>query len=465
MRKTPTRTLLILAAVVVAAGAAVRAGRQLPKATGAPVNVVLITLDTTRADRLSPYGFMDAPMPALERLAREGVVFDQAMSVAPLTLPAHTSLFTGLLPPRHGVRDNADPPLGAMIPTLAELLRARGVRTGAFVGSTVLDADRGLARGFDRYGGVETDGPVPTPQRRADAVATDAIGWLDSVAGSPFFLWAHFYDPHRPYDAPEPYRSTGADPYIAEIVFADAQIARLLSAFERLGTLEQTVIIVVADHGESLGDHGERDHGIFLYDSVMRVPLIIRVPGARPGRVADVVRITDLMPTMLELSGAPAAASDGVSLAGVLNGTRRYADLESYSESLYPQRFGWSPLRALRAGRFKFIEAPRPELYDLERDPFEQRNIHGDRPTVAAAMRRRLASMSAFDGGGTGADSRRSVTPDVQQRLAALGYIGTAPIPASASATYPDPKDCLAGHQARRDLTMPASAALPAGCN
>lgn len=430
----------------------------------APAGVLIVTLDTTRADRLSPYGFMSGSTPALERLAAEGVVFDQAMSTAPLTLPAHTSLFTGLVPPRHGVRDNADAPLAASIPTLAELLRSTGVRTGAFVGSVVLDAERGLARGFDRYGGVAAGGQDRSLQRRANAVVDDAVAWLDTLAGTPFLLWTHFYDPHRPYDAPDAFRSVG-DPYDAEIAFADSQIARLLDALDGRGLLADTLVIVVADHGESLGEHGERDHGIFLYDSVLRVPLIIKAPGAAPRRVAETVRITDVMPTILEMFGIDPPAVDGVSLADLMAGRRRHLDLESYSESLYPRRFGWSPLAALRDGRFKFIDAPRPELYDLERDPFELRNVHAVRPSVAAAMRRRLQSIADLSGAPVEADAPDEATPELRQRLAALGYVSGATKPAAPGGLrYPDPKDCIAEYEARREIIVPPAASR-AGCS
>ena len=276
----------------------------------APRGMVIITLDTTRADYLPVYGFMDAEMPHLDRLAREGVVFDQATSVAPLTLPAHCSLFTGLFPPRHGVRDNGDRPLSPQHTTLAETVRAHGFSTGAFVGSVVLDADRGLAQGFDTYEGVvdaqvSQRAPGPPRRRPGDEVVTDAIRWIEGIGDSRFFLWAHLYDPHRPYDPPEPFRSRYTDPYLAEIAFADAQIGRLLEALERRKLLDRTIVVVTADHGESLGDHGERDHGIFLYESVLRVPLIIRGPGISPRRLADVVRLVDVMPTALDLLGVP----------------------------------------------------------------------------------------------------------------------------------------------------------------
>jgi arylsulfatase A-like enzyme len=442
---------LLFASAVTASGVAWRAmSHQVP-----PSNVVIITLDTTRADRLPAYGFMDTVMPALDELAREGVVFDQAISVAPLTLPAHTSLFTGLFPPAHGVHDNADEALAAGHATLAEVLQARGFRTGAFVGSIVLGPDRGLSQGFDRYSGVNAaradPGAFATParQRRADEVVSDAIDWLNSVADSRFLLWAHFYDPHRPYDPPEPYRSAYYDAYVGEIAFADSRIGRLLAALEARHLLERTMVILAADHGESLGDHGEPDHGMFLYDSVLRVPLIIRAPGVSPGRVGAVVRLTDVMPTILDLLGVPAPDMQGVSLVDLLNGRRETLDLEAYAESEYPRRLGCGPLRALRDGRFKLIDGPHPELYDLERDPFEQRNIYDERRETAAAMTRRLRSFARAD---SAAREELSATPSrvprrLTEALAALGYVGSGVTQTPAtSGPLADPKDCIERH-------------------
>jgi choline-sulfatase len=420
------------------------------------MNVVIVTLDTTRADRLSPYGFMDASMPTLERLAREGVVFDQATSVAPLTLPAHVSLFTGLFPPSHGVRDNADPPLTAAHTTLADVLSEHGFRTGAFVGASVLEADRGLAQGFGIYrsdASIQTHTPE-TRQRRAGEVIGDATRWLDEIGDARFFLWTHLYDPHRPYDPPEPFRSRFVDPYIGEIAFADSQIGRLLDALDRRDLLERTIVIVAGDHGESLGEHGERDHGIFVYESVLRVPLMIRAPGVLPRRVGAIVRLTDVMPTLLDLLGLPAPKMDGVSLVDLVDGRKGTLDLEAYSESFYPQRFGWSPLRALRDGRYKLIDAPRPELYDLERDLFEEHNVYEERRTVAETLHQRLASHERREAG-SDADIRQeaSASPGTRERLAALGYVGTASKRETVDRhRLPDPKDCIAHYNARRDL-------------
>ncbi|HET9370294.1 MAG TPA: sulfatase [Vicinamibacterales bacterium] len=413
-------------------------------------NVVIVTLDTTRLDRLSAYGYMSARQPTLDRLSREGLTFDRATTVAPLTLPAHTSLFTGLLPPRHGVRDNADPPLDAAIPTLAETLQRAGYRTGAFVASVVVGPERGLARGFERYTGGQWDrerAGLPA-QRRADEVIRDAIDWLDDVAGEPFLMWAHLYDAHRPYMPPAPYDNAG-DPYLGEIAFADSALGRLLEAIDARGVGGRTVVLVMADHGEALGDHGERDHGIFLYEAVMRVPMFMRVPGIAPRRIDGAVRITDVMPTLLALADVPAPAADGRSLVDLLHGREAGDDVDVYTESLYPMRLGWSPLRAISDGRFKLIEAPRPELYDLATDPFEERNLYRDRPQLAAALAARLIETA---GKGVDATASAPLSTEQRDRLAALGYVASAPRAAlTTSSRLPDPKDCIGAYRAAAD--------------
>jgi arylsulfatase A-like enzyme len=249
-----------------------------------PSNVVIVTLDTTRPDRLPAYGFADRSMRALDPLAGEGVVFERAMSVAPLTLTAHCSLFTGLYPPHHHVRDNADAPLDGAQATLADVLHRRGFRTAAFVGSAILAPSRGLARGFDVYrDGAVGEPRMAPPRRPADQVVDEALDWLATGDDSPFMLWVHLYDAHAPYSPPEPYRSRyGPDHYEGAIAFAESQLARLLEALEARHLVERTAILVVGDHGESLGEHGEIEHGLFVYESAIRVPMILRSPGVTP---------------------------------------------------------------------------------------------------------------------------------------------------------------------------------------
>jgi arylsulfatase A-like enzyme len=420
MRRKRLVPLLILAAAMVGWWSWILTPRS-PRLTG----VVIITLDTTRADHLTAYGYMDAAMPHLDRLAQGGSVFDRAISVAPLTLPAHASLFTGLYPSRHGVHDNVGRALAPHHTTLAELLRAQGFRTGAFVGSIVLDRNRGLAQGFEQYTGVrarDTSDPR-IGQRRADAVVDDAIRWLDGVDGR-FLLWTHLYDPHRPYDPPDPFRSV-SDPYVGEIAFADSQIGRLLQALERRGRLDQTLVIVAGDHGESLGEHGERDHGAFLYESVLRVPLVIRAPGIRSARIGAVVRLVDLMPTVLDFFGMMPPRVDGVSLTDLMRGRKSDLGLEAYAESRYPI-LDCKPLRSMRDARFKVIDAPHPELYDLDADPFEMTNLYDERQPLADAMLRRLRSIAAVDIAAQRFPTATgpAVPPDLVASLSALGYAG-----------------------------------------
>jgi arylsulfatase A-like enzyme len=344
------------------------------------------------------------------------------------------------------VRENAAPPLSFDHTTLAEILRAHEFRTAAFVGSAVLNPDRGLSQGFDRYGGASGSlrREPKTAQRSADVVVDEALDWLRGVGDSRVFLWVHLYDPHRPYQPPEPFASRYAhDPYVGEIAHADFHVGRLLDALDRQGVLDKTIVIVAGDHGESLGEHGERDHGIFLYESVLRVPLIIRAPSVEPRRVGSVVRLIDVMPTVLGLLGLPLAPSDGVSLTGLMNGARQ--DLEAYAESNYPRRFGWSPIRSLRDGRFKLIDAPRPELYDLEHDPLEQRNVYSERAATAAALGRRLSSLADGPAGPEARNVQMGVAPlEVRERLAALGYVTRGPLEAQPGrASLPDAKDFI----------------------
>ncbi len=423
-----------------------------------PLNVVVVTLDTTRADRLTPYGYLDASMPALERLAREGAVFQRAYTIVPLTLPAHTSLFTGLSPVSHGVHDNADAALDGQFDTLAEVLRGSGYQTAAFVASAVLDPDRGLAQGFDRYQdtGVTELGRHRS-QRRGDEVINDAIAWLEHADQRPFLLWTHLYDAHQPYEPPEPFASQIGNRYIAEIAFADAQLHRLLDALDRRGLAGRTVVVVLADHGESLGERGERDHGIFLYDNVLQIPLLIRAPGVAASRITAIARIIDVMPTILELTGQPARHGDGRSLSPLMRGGDDHR--EAYAESLYPRRIGWSALASVRDDRFKFIEAPKPELYDLDNDPFELNNIAGARAATVEAMRRRLEAIASAS---TAASTPAPVSKELRERLAALGYTTSSGAGTARNRDLPDPKDCIAAMAAAAlDDTARTHARMP----
>ncbi|HSK10900.1 MAG TPA: sulfatase-like hydrolase/transferase [Vicinamibacterales bacterium] len=464
-RRFGVAALVLVAAVALAAAwwtmgqrpASTAGGVELGRLAGghapADLNLVVITLDTTRADRLGAYGYAAGETPVIDRLAREGVLFEQAMTDAPLTLPAHCSIFTARHPPRHGVRDNGGFFLSPQQRTLASELRHRGLRTGAVVGAFVLDGKWGLGQGFEYYGDefeVDRVGGfgVGEIQRRGAEVVDKALPWLEQVKGERFFAWLHFYDPHTPYDAPEPYGSRFAGhPYDAEIAYTDAQVGRLVEFLERHDLLERTVVVVVGDHGEGLNQHSEGTHGFFIYESTTRVPFIVRAPfeRTRGRRVADPVRTVDVMPTVLDLMGIAAPADiDGTSLAPLMTGDRATLDLEGYAEALYPlHHYGWSDLRAWRAGRYKVIDAPRPELYDLERDPHESTNLYAERQALADGMIRRLRQQQPeIDADETVARPTPEVDPEARARLAALGYVGSfVATVAGPRSDRADPKD------------------------
>ena len=413
------------------------------------LNILVVTLDTTRADAIGTYGGR-AVTPGLDHLAGTGIVFEQASTVAPLTLPAHTSLFTALFPPRHHVRGNGQP-LAATFVTLAERLGAAGFQTGAFVSSFVLDQTWGLNQGFDVYRGSETSSQIidrHALRRPADQVVDEALSWLQGVGGRRFFGWLHFYDAHAPAQAPAEFTApNGQPPYLGAIGYIDLQLSRVITFLAERGLLDRTIIVVVGDHGESLGDHGEPTHGLFIYESVIRVPLIIRAPfeTMRGRRVADPVRIVDVVPTVLDLLGEKVPSDiDGQTLRPLMTGAVKQLELEAYSESRYGfDRFGWSPLTALRRGRLKLIVAPRPELYDLESDPHESTNLYGQRAAMATEMMTRLHQIDQAG------QQQPAEVPDIdaaaRDRLAALGYV-SGPRSSSADGAAPliDPKDRIA---------------------
>ena len=412
------------------------------------LNVVVVTLDTTRADRLGCYGFTRVETPNLDALARQGVVFENATSTAPLTFPSHSSIFTGLIPPHHGARDNGGFFLEDARTTLAERLKAAGYATGAFIGAWVLESRWGLAQGFDEYSDrFELSKykiiSLGTVQKTGDEVMDGALKWLDSVRDRRFFAWVHLYDPHAPYEAPEPYASRyRGQPYLGEIAYTDHVVGRLTGWLETQGLLEKTVIVVVGDHGESLGDHGEAAHAYFIYGATTHVPLIVRTPWGLTGRSPAQVSTVDILPTVLDVVGlAPQEGIDGRSLARALFDPAAPLDHASYSETYFPRyHFGWQHLRSLRDDRYTYVDAPRPELYDRSQDPGETRNVFKAYSQRAEALRVRLEEMSRTTG--TQAPERKQLDPETLQRLAALGYVGNV-IDVDPHAVLPDPKDKL----------------------
>jgi len=402
-------------------------------------SVVIITLDTTRADHLGCYGAARAATPHFDALARSGVRFEQALSPAPLTLPAHASLLTGLVPRRHGVRDNAGFRIGPTVPLLTERLGKAGYTTAAFVSAAVLDRDGGLARGFASYDDTVRVGDRRAfdYQERAASQTVEALLPRLAELKPPFFLWVHFYDPHFPYVPPEPYASRFKDrPYDGEIAFMDAQAGRVLDALKRKGT---TLYIVVAgDHGESLGEHGEDGHGVFLYQATQRVPLIITGPGLPPGTtVPATVGLVDVAPTILDLLKLPALPeADGRSLVPLFHGARPTSpDYEM--ETFYPSfSYGWAPLRALCAGNYKYIAAPRPELYELPTDPRETRDVFRAKAARAAELAATLAARTRGDTEVVPEDDAES--NERREKIASLGYVSGSAAPESGAL---DPKD------------------------
>ncbi len=424
------------------------------------LNLVVVTLDTTRADRLGCYGSRDVETPHLDRLAARGTLFEQAVSATPLTLPAHSSLFTGQLPGGHGVRDNGGFHLAAERLTLAEILKEKGWATGGFVAAYVLDRRWGIAQGFDRY--VDDfdlskfkSVSMGDIQRPGDEVVAHGLDWIRSVSGSdgaagsqdgrPFFAWLHLYDPHTPYAPPEPFAGRYAGrPYNGEIAWTDEVVGRLLAGLEELGLTERTLVAVIGDHGESLGEHGETGHGFFVYEPTTRVPFLLAgpYPGLAGRRVPGVVRQIDLLPTVLELLGVAAPKTQGESLVPAILGRADAPVLTGYSEAFYARyHYGWSELRALRQGRWHFIEAPRPELYDLVADPGEQRNLASEERRTVVALRQELARLERETGTAPAAAAPLEEDEETLRKLAALGYLGSRVETAKSWRELPDPKD------------------------
>ena len=411
-----------------------------------PPNVLLVTLDTVRADRLGAYGYAKAATPALDRLAREGIRFADATAQAPLTGPAHAAILTGRYPARLGVRDNAATPIPPGTTTAATLFKARGYRTAGFVGAFILGSEYGFAQGFDTFDATFrgfTAGTRLQAQRRCTDVADAATRWLESGT-QPFFAWVHFYDAHAPYDPPPPFRARFASsPYDGEIAYVDSCVARLVATLERIGQLERTVIAAVGDHGEGLGEHGEAEHGLFLYDSVLHVPWILRRPGREgAGTVVDVqVRALDVLPTLAAAAGIPIGTVDGIDDLSL--GTRPAPS--AYAETFYPRwHFGWSELKSIRVGVWKYIDAPKPELYDLRADPGEKRNVIENRGALAGGLLGEINKVLA-DLGAAATTVTAPPQPDAETlaRLRSLGYVGMTTTSPSSSARGPDPKDMV----------------------
>lgn len=409
-------------------------------------NLLLITVDTLRADRLGIYGHTGAETPAMDGLGKQGAVAAQALSHVPMTLPSHASLLTGRLPFRHGVRNNGTYKLGDAETTLAEILQTAGYDTAAALGAFVLLEKFGLGQGFDTYDDdLDSDHVLRVfdTEIPADRVVEKWRTWRGTRRDStrPFFYWAHFYDPHLPYAPPEPYNSKFADPYDGEIAFVDAQIGAMLADLEKDGILQDTYVVVTSDHGEAFGEHGETGHGLTAYQPALHVPLILRGPGIEPGQTIDTrLGLVDLMPTFLQLLEVPLPAGadlDGLSFEGLLRGGESEADRQVYFETLLGQEDrNWAPLTGLYSEDRKLISVPRPELYDLTTDPGETRNL----VTAERRTYRRLDESLQGILLGTEAGEARELTAEDRAKLESLGYVSTQ---GKGRGRALDPKDGL----------------------
>jgi choline-sulfatase len=417
-----------------------------------PRNLLLISLDTVRADRLGCYNYGAAQTPQIDRLAASGLRFEHATTTVPLTLPAHSSLMTGTFPGWHGVKDNGGFYLEDDQLTLAEVLRDRGFRTGGFIGAFVLDRRWGIAQGFDRYfDDFDLDrfanaSAMDMIQRPGSEVVDHALEWLRADSKRPFFAWVHLYDAHTPYEAPEEFQRrfprTRDGAYDAEIASVDTQVGRLVEALHADGRLDDTLVVVVADHGEMLGEHGELTHGFFIYEAATHIPLIVSGRGVPPGVISDQVRIVDVMPTALSLLGIPVPKQvQGTDLMPLARG--RHLGLVAHAESWYPRyHYGWSELRSIQDGRFKLIRAPRPELYDLAVDPREERDRAGESASRMDVFGRALDEFEMRTARAGAQRAPRAVDSETEERLAALGYVaGSASAKALDEPARGDPKD------------------------
>jgi choline-sulfatase len=416
-------------------------------------NIILITIDTLRADHVSCYGAQAVKTPTLDGLANDGVLFERTISQVPLTWPSHAVILTGTYPFQNGVQDFTGQPLAPQFRSVAQALKQAGYATGAVVSAFVLDRSWGLARGFDFYDdafSAETfqKKDIGLVDRRASESVDHAIAWLKKNPRRPFFLWLHLYDPHSPYDPPEPYRTQYRDHlYDGEIAYADHELGRLIAWLKQNELYDSSLIAALSDHGESLGEHGEDEHGFFVYNATVHVPLIVKPQagsGIRVRRRGDPVETAAVAPSLLQLAGVTDVITRQFQSQSLFaaNGDRDPA----YSETFYPfSSFGWNPLHALESERFHYIEAPKPELYDLRSDPGETTNLAAQQPATVAVLKEQLQmriSHSPFLEQNTSAGN---LSPDAQEKLRALGYFGfrASVSPEGLTAGLPDPKDKL----------------------
>ena len=414
-----------------------------PSPPAARPNLLVVTVDTLRADRVGAYSAKHVRTPNIDRLAARGTVFKRAYAHCTTTLPAHASLFLGATPLRHGVHDNANFTVRRELLTLAEHLKAAGYATGGFIGGFPLESRFGLDQGFETYDDrLDRVGPTPGDAwtRRAGAVVASALAWLEGRA-APWFLWVHLWDPHEPYAPPEPYLSRFAGrPYDGEVAYVDDVLGTLFGRLEQAGFDRATVVVLTGDHGESLGEHGEETHGFLAYEATLRIPLIVVHPGLAPRVVETPVSHADVFPTVCELLGIGAPGGlQGVSLAGAVRG-RPAADRPVYFESLTPYySMGWAPISGFVDGDEKFIDSPVPEIYDLERDPAEAENLAS--PEAVVRKRAALAAMVEALASEAAGRAAAASDPETVERLRSLGYAAATPGGAAPRRTAFGPED------------------------
>jgi arylsulfatase A-like enzyme/Tfp pilus assembly protein PilF len=416
--------------------------------------VFLISIDTLRSDRLPAYGYRGVATPAIDRLRADGILFEHAYSHCPLTLPSHATVLTGRLPADTGVRDNVGYQLAPSVPTLAEILGANGYRTGAAVSSFVLRKNTQIHRGFDFYDDEVEQGSAGTAigeiQRAGPRTAAIAQKWIAENAANPLFFMLHLYEPHTPYAPPEPFRSRYSNAYDGEIAAADQIVSDFLDFLHERDLYDRALIVLFSDHGEGLGDHGEDEHGIFLYREAIQVPLIVKLPGnsMRGKNVATAVQLSDIFPTVTELTATKTAAVPAKSLVSFLD-VKTPAERFVYSETYYPRfHFGWSDLHSLTDGKKHLIQAPRPELYAVATDPAERTNVLEQERRAYTAMRATLQPLIREAAAPSAIDSEEAA------KLAALGYLG-AGAQIAPGEELPDPKDSIGAFaDVRRAFTL-----------
>ncbi len=413
-------------------------------------NILLISLDTTRADHLNCYGYASTKTPTFNSLARHGVLYSEAFTPVPTTLAAHSSLLTGLYPFHHGVRANLGFKLEDENVTLAEVLRQSGYQTSAIISAFVLDSQFGMDQGFDTFDddltvGVTHSDTAPR-ERSAEQTNVPAVEWLRRHGKEKFFFWVHYYDPHDPYLPPEPYRTRHAKAlYDGEIEYADEQIGKLLGVLDEIGVRQRTLVVFVGDHGEGLGQHGEKTHGLLVYDPTMHVPMIFSAPPPFPqGQVVhDQVCLVDVMPTVLDLLGIPAQDDlDGISLLGKVSDVRPSVCIETIHTKF---QHGWAPLIGLRRQDYKLILAPESELYDLRHDPAEENNLHESKPELAKELFQELVDCIGMGDPymATAVEQNLVMDEETRRKLASLGYVGGGAATDEPPASLPDPKKMI----------------------